>query len=301
MRSSGWHYLIMPTQFTHLFNMKLIQYENGVTELRTYSDVMGNKPVNMPDELLICKQLIARANNRLKEHTFYNPFLELEMGLYDLDEIEEHDRRKRYALRNSYCRTVQSIYAYARQCKWEYFITLTYSKEKCDRYDFSACMKLACKWFMNQRNRYAEDMQYLIVPEQHKDGAWHVHGLIANCGAMKFVDSGHKYGDRPIYNLDGWENGFSTAVQVVDTWKISGYITKYITKDLCASTEGKRRYYRSRNIPEPTETEFLVEGNQKDAFAEMLADSLGVNKVYEKEIAGYTSVNYKYFQSEVET
>lgn len=292
MMQTCWHYSIMPTQLAQMYNMKLIQYENGVTELRTYSRIVDIKPEYKP----VCKLMVARARKLLRDLTIYNPFLEMDVELIDIDDLEERERNKRHAVRNSYCRTVQNIYAYARQCEWEYFVTLTYSKEKCDRYSFSDCMRLACNWFKNQRNRYAEDMQYIIVPERHKDGAWHVHGLIANCGAMKFVDSGHKYGDRPIYNLDGWENGFSTAVQVVDTRKISGYITKYITKDLCEVTEGKRRYYRSLNIPEPTETEFLVEVNKKQEFAEMLADSLGVEQTYSKDINGFTSVNYKYYE-----
>lgn len=277
--------------------MKLIEYESGVVELRAYSEVVGNKPVNMPEELLIAKQLVARMHNKLKEHTVYNPFEDVEMGLYDLDEMEVAIQRKRHSMRNSYSRTVQKIYDCARQCEWKYFITLTFAPDVVDRYDFSACMKKACKWFNNQRVRRAPDLQYLIVPEQHKDGAWHVHGLIAQCDGVSLFDSGHKTSDgRSIFNLGDWGYGYDYIVEVLDTKKISGYITKYITKELCAVTEGKRRYYSSRNIPKPVETEFLVEGNQKDAFADMIADSIGLDEVYTKEINGYVGVKYKYYE-----
>lgn len=278
---------------TGWYNMKLIQYENGVSELRTYSEVVGRKPCNMPDELLVVKQLVAREYAKLKKHTFYNPFEDIEMGLYDLDEIEISDRRKKHSARNSRSRTVQQIYKYARQCKWEYFLTLTYAEQS---HDFSECMKQACKWFNNQRSRYAPDLQYLIVPEQHKSGAWHIHGLIANCGNIKFVDSGHDYKGRKRYNCENWAFGFTVADPVTDTEKISGYITKYITKELCESTEGRRRYFRSRNILEPQETEFLVEGSEKVAFAEMLADSVGMEHTYRKEISGYIGVKYDYYE-----
>lgn len=42
----------------------------------------------------------------------------------------------------SFRRTRSALYMYARQCVWEYFITLTYSPDKIEnRYDFSLCMK----------------------------------------------------------------------------------------------------------------------------------------------------------------
>lgn len=283
-----------------IYNLKLIQYENGTAEIRTYSEVTGNLPVAMDEDLLIAKQLVAREHNKLKEHTVYNPFYEVEIGLYDFDEMEIARQRKLHSLSNSYSRTIQQIYAVSRSCRWEWFVTLTFSPAVVDRYDYKACMKKARKWFNNQQMRYAPDLQYLIVPEEHADGAWHIHGLIAQCGNMQITDSGHvhKSGHKQ-YNVSGWKFGISNASQVQDTSKISGYVTKYITKSLVARTEGKRRYYRSRNIPEPVETEFLLEGNEKEEFAKMLADSIGLTEQYVKEVGGYNAVKYQYFKSEV--
>ena len=282
---------------TGFYNMKLVHYRNGTSELRTYSEAVGRKPMDMPEELLIAKQQVARIYNRLREYSHYNPFEDAVVNMYELDELELAEKRREHSLRNSYSRTIQKIYNCSRQCEWQYFITLTFAPDVVDRYDYGACMKKACKWFNNQRFRCASDMQYLIVPEQHKDGAWHVHGLLAQCDGMRLDDSGHKTSDgRTIYHLGDWDYGIDYIVEVLDTRKISGYITKYITKDLCAVTEGKRRYYRSRNIPEPQEIEFFVEGNEKEAFAELLADSVGMTKTYEKEIGGYTAVKYEYYE-----
>lgn len=209
-------------------------------------------------------------------------------------------------------RSVQEIYKYSRQVEWEYFITLTFDESKVDRYDFSTCMKKANQWFNNQQKRVASDLKYLYVPELHKDGAWHIHGLIADVGNMKIEDSGRvsiggkayvrteKNSQYPtIYNLSGWKNGWSTATVVSDTHRVSTYITKYITKELCEVTKGKRRYYRSRNISEPKETTFIVEGTpeEKDEYIQMLVDSLGVDLVHEKSISGtYNAVTYRYYQ-----
>ena len=57
---------------------------------------------------------------------------------------------------------------------------------------------------------------------------------------------------KPIYNLANWKLGFSTVTQVQDTTRVSHYIAKYITKDLCAVTKGKRRYWASRNCRKAT-------------------------------------------------
>ena len=97
-----------------IYNLKLIQYENGTAEIRTYSEVTGNLPVAMDEELLIAKQLVAREHNKLKKHTVYNPFYEIEIGFYDFDEMEIARQRKLHSLSNSYSRTIQQIYAVSR-------------------------------------------------------------------------------------------------------------------------------------------------------------------------------------------
>lgn len=60
-----------------------------------------------------------------------------------------------------------------------YFCTLTFSPEKVkDRYDLEGCMKAFCKWLNNYNCRKASSaIQYLLIPEPHQDGAWHLHGL----------------------------------------------------------------------------------------------------------------------------
>ena len=157
------------------------------------------------------------------------------------------------------------------------FVTFTFSSEKTDRYDYDECSRLVRRWLNNQR-RNAPDLQYLIVPEQHKDGAWHFHGLLSNTGNIKFIDSGKKdkQGNN-IYNMAKWSNGFTTATAVTDVFKVSKYIGKYITKDLCELTKGKQRYFVSQNMPEPDEFTFFVDTDVEDfsQFLGTLADSIG--------------------------
>ena len=186
---------------------------------------------------------------------------------------------------------------YARQCNWEYFITLTYSPDKIEnRYDFSLCMKKACKWVKNCKERKANDLLYLFVPEQHKDGAWHIHGLLCNTTGLTFTDSGKRYDGKIVYNLDDWKLGFSSATKVTDTYKVSNYITKYITKDLCAITPGKQRYFVSKSIPKPKIFTALIDSDEVDSFVQEVADSYGADLEYQKDVSGYLDVNYKYYK-----
>lgn len=294
-------YLTMATLWGHMseiFNLKVIQYENGVVEFRKYNKVINGHLMYISQEEMTERQKIGRENANddiCKPESVFNPFSNSYEEFYTFEQLDMLADRAERSVKSSFNRTVNELYKLTRQCKWEYFITLTYASSVVDRYDFDLCMKKANNWFKNQHKRYAPDLQYIFVPEQHKDGAWHIHGLLARVGTMSFVYSGHIVKDKKIYNLTGWKFGFSTATEVEDVVRVSSYITKYITKDLCACTKGKKRYYRSRNIPEPIESNFLVENGESDNFINEVADSLGVVQTYEKTLSGFIDVNYKYF------
>lgn len=284
---------------SELFNCKVIQYANGITEIRKYSRVIGDGKVNQTKEQFTKSVELGKRQAFFRTHEYVTPddcpFIDEPtwMGIFP-DELEKLEHFRLYHNRRvSFNRTVNEIYKISRQCNWEYFITLTFDKEKVDRYDYSLCMKKANTWFNNQRKRKAFDLQYLFVPEQHKDGAWHIHGLIAQVGVMSFADSGKKEKGKIVYNLDGWKFGFSTATRVDDVNKVSTYITKYITKELCDVTKGKKRYFRSQNIPEPVERTLILEN---DNDIQTIADSLGIELDFEKTVNGYVDVNYKYYK-----
>lgn len=227
----------------------------------------------------------------------YNPFTEKIQRVYTVEDEIAEKKKKLDNLTRSFRRTRSALYMYARQCVWEYFITLTYSPDKIEnRYDFSLCMKKANNWIKNCRNRKSKDLLYLFVPEQHNDGAWHIHGLLCNTTGLTFTDSGKRYDGKIVYNMDDWELGFSTATRVTDTYKVSNYVTKYITKDLCAVTPGKQRYFVSKTIPKPKTFTALIDPDEVDSFIQEVADSCGADLEYQKDVSGYLDVNYKYFK-----
>lgn len=253
------------------YNVRTIEYPNGEVQVRRYSSPLVRKE---PD---------------FYEKWDYDPE-KYEISPFDgqlyriVDEFKPDTKRHATPEENairSYNRTKQKIYEYSRCVNWEKFITLTFNPEKVDRYDFSECSKKARQWLHNQR-RNAPDLQYLLVPEHHKDGAWHFHGLLANTGSMSFVDSGKRTPDgKTVYNMGAWSYGFTTATEVSDTHSISKYIGKYITKDLCNLTKGKQRYFVSSNLPQPTVSSFLVaDDDDFNDLLETLANSYGVEVVH---------------------
>lgn len=174
---------------------------------------------------------------------------ELEMEFPKELTPEELQKNADRSLKVSLNRTVNKVYDYARANVWEWFITWTLDPKKIDRYDYKAITDKLSKWLDNTRQRKAPDLKYIIVPEKHKDGAYHFHGLLSHTGELEFIDSGKKTKTKDkIYNLEDWTLGFTTATKVKDTLKASNYITKYITKELMNDTKGQRRYWNSKNL-----------------------------------------------------
>lgn len=152
-------------------------------------------------------------------------------------------------------RSKQMIYGIARANEWQYFLTLTFDRNLIDSSDYGLVVKKSQKWLDNIRQKYCPDMKYLIVPELHVDGEhWHLHGLLSNCSNLTLTDSGHKSkSGLTIYNLQNWRYGFSTVTEVTHNHKVSAYISKYITKELCNSTKNRQRYWASNNCIRPME------------------------------------------------
>lgn len=198
----------------------------------------------------------------------YCPFT----GKMEKVSLEKDKSEREHSIRVSVSRTMNRLYYLARSGRWDWFVTLTFSPEKVDRFDYGACVKLLSKWLNNCR-RKVPDMKYLVVPEMHKNGAWHFHGLFSCCNGLGFTDSGKrdKKGVR-IYNIGRYRLGFTTATRVVNMEKVSKYISKYITKDLCTAVFGRKRFWASRNLDEAPVTDYCLEPEEKKGFLLMIAD-----------------------------
>lgn len=162
-------------------------------------------------------------------------------------------------------RARRRLFELARCNHFDLFITLTLDREKVDRYDIRAVTKKLNTWLDNRVRRHG--LKYLLVPELHKDGAYHYHGLI-NSDAVRLFDSGRTYKDgRTIYNLPDWKFGFTTAVKLNGEYEnVCKYIAKYVTKQISTGKIAGRYCYSGGDLEKPTVKYFTwdkePEGNE---------------------------------------
>ena len=126
------------------------------------------------------------------------------------------------------------------------FFTITLNKEFIDRYDYKAAVKKLGQWLDNRVRR--NGLRYVAVPELHKDGAIHFHGL-CNADACRLVDSGHTDKGHTVYNLSDWKIGFSTAIKLYgDRNAAAHYVAKYVTKAQGGGTIGGRYFFHGGDL-----------------------------------------------------
>lgn len=245
-----------------MYNVRVLEYPTGY-QVKVYDCVMGvdkDERVNPYTGEVIVKKKVTQ---ELEPDVWYPVDMDWD-EIWQWFDAEAQFKREESA-RVSFSRTKKQIYYLCRSNVWDWFVTLTLNPEQVDRYDYEACRKKVRKW-LNNIHRNAKDVYYLVVPEQHKDGAWHFHGLFGGCEGLEFVDSGKRDGEDIIYNLGDYKLGFSTATRVKDTSKASSYICKYITKDLCEGTKGRQRYWVSKKCNRCQEYELVVPWTEMERF-----------------------------------
>ena len=260
-----------------MYNVRIKDFGNGRKQYTLYSKpVDSTKSIDdkLVDDIRFYEELLVNANDEQKRFIIKRitalkdkaesekAALPCEMSDWQYGKFLEHKEESRllYQLGNDK-RAKKKIWDYSRANTWDYFLTFTFNQECVDRYDYEACKKKLTKWLDNVSRRYCGGcLKYLVVPEQHKDGAWHFHGLFANSDGIVYSDSGVKDAKgRIVYNLPQYKLGFTTATAVTDTHRVSLYITKYVTKAVCTTLNGKRRYLASNNLSLPKETYLLTE------------------------------------------
>lgn len=137
--------------------------------------------------------------------------------------------------------------------EFDYFVTLTISPlSRIDRYDYDECSRYISKWLQNHLSHY------ILVPEKHKDGAFHFH-LLADIPVRKLQKYNRaprglgKYGGR-LYKIKSYKYGFSNAVLIEKGTQsnLAYYVSKYITKDLSSTVgKGRRMYWCSKTLKRP--------------------------------------------------
>lgn len=189
-------------------------------------------------------------------------------GQLDFESMQEYEKKKiefyrKYApkLENavrSMNRSKNNLMDILKSNDFNFFVTLTFDKNKIDRLDDNKTRKSFTQWVANIQ-RDLPNLYYVAVPEYHKKGGLHFHLLFGGTTAedLGLVDSGKivKSGrckGQTIYNVTKWSKGFSTATKILDVNAVKYYLSKYLTKGkVDPRFFGKKRFYVSRNIKRP--------------------------------------------------
>lgn len=152
--------------------------------------------------------------------------------------------------------------------RFHWFVTLTLNQDKVDRYDMAQVTRKLNQWLNNQVKR--RGLRYVLVPERHKDGAIHFHGLVND--VLSAIDSGTispPEGGKPrkprseaqrqtwldagghvVYNLPQWSLGYTTAIALYGDYHAAiGYVCKYVGKQ--GDKPGGRWYYSGGQLARP--------------------------------------------------
>lgn len=170
---------------------------------------------------------------------------------------------------------IQSISRARRVClelalcnDWTWFGTLTIAKNNFDRSNLDGWYKKFREWLKYQRKKYNKKIPYLLVPEQHGDGSWHMHGFFNSdiddllISFRSMDESGylspegkklprnlidHDYFNWPVYQ-DRF--GFCSFGKIRNKDAAAFYCVKYISKSFSGDCGrvGLRLYYPSEGL-----------------------------------------------------
>lgn len=163
----------------------------------------------------------------------------------------------------SISRTKSRIRELALCNPWEYFVTFTLDAKKYDRYNLPTYIKDLGVYIKNYNRLHNCKIKYILIPEQHEDGAWHLHGFFLGLQnefliqftkdmhlpyqILKKLEKGHA-----VFSWDAYSKrfGWCTLEPIRNSESTASYITKYITKDVAQSvTElNAHMYYCSKGL-----------------------------------------------------
>lgn len=188
---------------------------------------------------------------------------------YEAIDGESHKKNQKAAagstgkLECNLSRAKSKIFELALCNDWQWFLTLTLAPGKFDRKSLNNYKTKLSTWIKNYNRLHDTNIKYLLIPENHKDGSWHMHGLMMGLPIEHLhefredeklpkkmlieIAHGHKLYNWPAYAKTF---GYISISKIVNAESVSKYITKYITKDLLSTRIGlnEHLYYCSQGL-----------------------------------------------------
>lgn len=149
-------------------------------------------------------------------------------------------------------RAQKLIREYGECNDWTYFVTLTLDKRLMNRYDLNAYIKKLGQYIRNLNRGREVPVTYMLIPEKHKDGAYHMHGFINGLRTDEVSRANVPGRKRDVYNWIGYSErfGFSDLELIEDRDKAVSYITKYVSKsvELTVTEVNAKTFYHSNGL-----------------------------------------------------
>lgn len=145
---------------------------------------------------------------------------------------------------------------------WKWFATLTIAQNNFDRKNLEGYYGKFKEWLKYLRKKSGKTIPYLLVPEQHGDGSWHMHGFF-NADIDEFLipfrtmkEAGEnvplKLVDHDYYNWPSYQRrfGFCSFGKIRNHDAAAFYATKYISKSFLGDARkvGLQLYYCSQGL-----------------------------------------------------
>lgn len=184
------------------------------------------------------------------------------------------------SINNSRSRSLDAIYGYVMSNDWDYFITLTFDKNKIDR-DNEEAIKYSWQLFRQKLQYIEKDVKVFAIPERHKKGQLHLHCLVGNIDLEKYLTLAKnpktnqyiKKNGRYVYNITLFKQGFSTCVKTdSNRMIIANYLTKYMIKDFGTIGYNKKSYFNTRNLNFKNKEYAFLEDFDESIITDMIND-----------------------------
>lgn len=165
---------------------------------------------------------------------------------------EENDEK----LSQSLTRSRTCVREYVLCNPWDWWCTFTINPENYDRYDLDVFYKDFAKFINNYNSKTCDceehKVKYLLVPEQHEDGAWHMHGFIKGIRPEDLYINQYGYQTWKQYEK---KFGFISMSEIKNIEKAASYAIKYMTKNADKNVQelNKHMYYCSKGLHKAVE------------------------------------------------
>ena len=166
-------------------------------------------------------------------------------------------------LDNNISRARAKIFEYASCNEWQWFSTFTLDSKKYNRNDLEKFRKDFSLFIRRYNKKSGLQVKYLVIPETHKDGAWHMHGLLMGLPdehirlftlqekLPTYIREKLSEGQQ-VYDWGAYRDkfGYTNLEPIRNLEACSKYVTKYISKSIATDIKatGAHLYYNSQGL-----------------------------------------------------